>query len=375
MKIYSTQNVFDAALTRIRWLYDEFPNIVCNVSGGKDSTVLFHLCLQVASEKGRLPLRVMWLDQEAEWQATVDMVRSMMYHPDVEPLWFQMPFRLFNATSSEEHWLHCWDPDRSADWVHPQDPVSMKVNRYGTDRFHKLFAAISATEFPDTPTCYLAGVRTEESPVRMMALTHDPTYKWATWGTVLQKRLAHYTMYPLYDWSYLDIWKAIGDHQWPYCRIYDAMYQYGVPVNKMRVSNVHHETAVHSLFFMQEVEPETYNRLTARISGIDSAVKFGDADYFVSDLPFMFATWREYRDYLVAHLIQNEDWRRSFQRRFDRFDLVFGDSLGTKMYRQQVHAILVNDWEGITLNNFFHGPEQWDVRLKRRRRTADTHAG
>ncbi len=31
MKIYSKQNVFDAALERIRWLFDEFPNVVVGV--------------------------------------------------------------------------------------------------------------------------------------------------------------------------------------------------------------------------------------------------------------------------------------------------------------------------------------------------------
>ena len=34
MKIYGRKNVFDAALARIRWIFDEFPNVICNVSGG-----------------------------------------------------------------------------------------------------------------------------------------------------------------------------------------------------------------------------------------------------------------------------------------------------------------------------------------------------
>lgn len=32
MKFYTGQNVFDAALDRLRWLYDEFPNVVVSVS-------------------------------------------------------------------------------------------------------------------------------------------------------------------------------------------------------------------------------------------------------------------------------------------------------------------------------------------------------
>ncbi len=34
MKILSDKNVFDAALDRIRYLFDEFPNVVACISGG-----------------------------------------------------------------------------------------------------------------------------------------------------------------------------------------------------------------------------------------------------------------------------------------------------------------------------------------------------
>src|SRR3990167_8304037 len=237
MKIYCTKNVFDAGLDRIRWLFDEFPNIIVGFSGGKDSTVIFNLCMMVAKEKNRLPLKVFFLDQEAEWQATIDQVTLVMENPDVTPLWFQMPIRLFNATSTTEHWLNCWDKADEHRWMRPQVPYSIHENTYGTDRFGKIFAAILKKDFPDTKTCYIAGVRTEESPTRHCALTHSAKYKWATWGSGLNRKLEHYTFYPLYDWSYSDIWKAIHANGWHYNAIYDAMYSYGVPVMKMRVSN------------------------------------------------------------------------------------------------------------------------------------------
>jgi len=75
MKIYSKQTVYEAALDRIRFIFDEFPNVIVGVSGGKDSTVVFQLALIVAREKNRLPLKTMFLDQEAEWQATIDQIK------------------------------------------------------------------------------------------------------------------------------------------------------------------------------------------------------------------------------------------------------------------------------------------------------------
>lgn len=371
MKIYGKQNVFDAALDRIRWLFDEFPNVICGVSGGKDSTVVFHLTLMVAKEKGRLPLKVMFLDQEAEWEATIDQVREIMENPDVEPMWFQIPIRLFNATSTQEHWLYCWDENAKERWMRPKETYAYTENRYGTDRFGEMFEAIVAKEFPGTPTCYIAGVRTEESPTRFVALTGAPTYKWATWGKKLNERRKHFTFYPIYDWSYTDVWAAIHKNGWSYNAIYDAQHNYGLAIKDMRVSNVHHETSVHSLFYMQEVEPQTYVKLTQRIQGIDMAGKMGTADYFVRELPFMFADWAEYRDYLVEKLIEKPDWLASFKKEFARQEALYGDTdVAEEMRRNQINSILTNDWEHIKLANWERRPQIYNIRREKQGKTS-----
>jgi predicted phosphoadenosine phosphosulfate sulfurtransferase len=357
MRIYRNLDVLEAARQRIRWIFSEFPNVVCNVSGGKDSTVLWHLALETAQELGRTPLKTFWIDQEAEWQSTVDIIREWMYHPDVEPHWLQVPFKIFNATSTTEHWLHAWDPEREEDWIHPADPIAIRENPYGTDRFHDLFKAFAKYHFPDQPCAFLNGMRAEEAPARSVGLTEQVTYKGETWGRTEDSKRKHYSFAPLYDWSYLDIWKAIHSNGWPYNRHYDAQYRYGIPLPRMRVSNVHHETAVHSLFYMQEVEPETYERLCARIDGIDMAGKMGKDDYFVSDLPPMFQDWREYRDFLLEKLIDNADWRERFEKRFAYHDRDFS-ALGDMLYRVQVQSILTNDWEGEKMRHFemlYHG--------------------
>ena len=72
--IYKENNVFEEAIERVQMLFDNHEDIIVCMSGGKDSTVLFNIALKVAREKDRLPLKVFWLDQEAEWQHTVDYV-------------------------------------------------------------------------------------------------------------------------------------------------------------------------------------------------------------------------------------------------------------------------------------------------------------
>lgn len=368
MKLYRNENVFDAALRRMRWLFDEFQNVVVCVSGGKDSTVVFHLALQVAREKSRLPLRVMFIDQEAEWQATIDNIKGIMYHPDVQPMWMQIPFKLFNASSTQEHWLRCWNPKDADKWVHPQDPISIKENVYGVDRFAKLYKAILAYHFPTESACYLAGVRTEESMTRFMGLTSHHVYKGFSAGKMLDKKRRHITFYPIYDWSYSDVWKAITSNAWPYNRLYDLQYQYGLPVLEMRVSNVHHETALKNLFYLQEAEPQTYQRIVNRLPGIDMMGKL-KADFFVPDaLPPAFNSWKEYRDYLFDLLITEKEWRRRFLKEFAQQEELFADThLAEKMYRVHVNSILINDWELIKTKAFRFSPEALDIRRLKNR--------
>jgi predicted phosphoadenosine phosphosulfate sulfurtransferase len=352
MKIFKSENVFEAALNRIRWLFDEFDEIVVSTSGGKDSTVVYNLALMVAEEKGRLPLKVMFIDQEAEWKHTIDYLETVMYDERVTPYWYQMPIRIFNATSATDHWLNCWNPDDKDLWIHPQQPIAITENIYGTDRFGELFPAIAKKDFAGKRVCYLAGVRGDENPRRFVALTGEPTYKWATWGKVLDKKAEQYTMYPLYDWTSSDIWKAINENKWDFNRIYEQMYAYGVPLEKMRVSNLHHETAIAALFYLQEIEGDTWNRMTKRLDGIDTAGKMGKDDFIMRELPYMFKDWREYRDYLLVNLVKDEGDQKIFKDAFELHDIAYEGSLGDALFKVHVSAILCQDLELTKLRNY-----------------------
>ena len=349
MRLYKQNTVYEEGLKRIRYLFDEFDEIVVSVSGGKDSDVVFNLSLQVAKEKNRLPLNVMFIDQEAELQSTIDMITTIMEMKEVKPYWYQFPFKLFNATSPDEPWIQCWDSEKEDVWMRKRVPYSFKENIYGTDRFKKLFTNIISTDFPPK-TANIGGVRAEESPARLLAMTGSRTYKGETWGKFLDRENDKYTFYPIYDWSYTDVWKAIHDNGWEYNKIYDKQFSWGVPINDMRVSALCHETSVSNLRYLQECELDTWQNLTRRLKGIDTEGKFGLDLKCPVELPFMFNTWHEYRNYLADKMLPNNDMKVKIIKKFKNFDTQFGHV--KRYYRVCITTIIKCDWEGTLLDNY-----------------------
>ena len=354
MRIYSEKNVYDMALERIRYLFDEFKNIIVCTSGGKDSTVIFNLCKIVAKEKNKLPMKVMFLDQEAEWDSVIEHIREIMTDPDVEPMWIQAPILLKNATSIGEPFLKCWEEGK--EWMREKESYAIKENNFGTERFHPLWANILRYYFPNEKACYIVGMRAEESPARLTGLGSGRTYKHITWGA--KKHTNQYNFYPLYDWGVNDVWKAIHDNQWSYCNIYDEFYRKGVPIRQMRVSNLHHETAIHALFYLQELEGDTWDKLVMRLKGINQTRHLSKSDLFqIKELPPMFNDWIEYREHLIENLTELDEHKEIFRKKFKKLDETFDDMrLKEDLYKKQCITVLANDIDFTKIDTWSSNP-------------------
>lgn len=362
--VYKENNVFQEANERIEMLFDTHDDIIVNMSGGKDSTVVFNIALEIARKKNRLPLKVFWLDQEAEWQHTVDYVDSIMRMQEVKPFWFQIPFDFTNSLSSKTNFVRVWDEAQKDKWIHEQSDISIKENPTDKNRFHDLMEHLHE-HITDGENCaVLSGMRISESNRRRMAICFGKAkFRGETWCQ--KKRKKTQVFWPIYDFSDSDIWTAIAKNHWDYNPVYDLMYRWNAPKSRMRVSALIHETSWFHINQLQEFEPKTYNRFIDRVNGTSALAHAFDTNSEVpTSLPFMFKDWKEYRDYLLVHITKPEYW--------DLFRKRWKKQTGEDWYKLHVKELVINDIDGTINGN--HAVAQ-DLKHKKDTRYKDKMEG
>lgn len=358
------ETVLEAARARIAWVFDRFESIVVSVSGGKDSTVLAHLALAEAHRRGR-KIGVYFLDEEVVYQSTIEQVEWLMalYPENTTRLWLQVPFHLTNATSLTEGQLRCWEPGEHKLWMRPKRDDAIKARPWAPetetvrDKVKGLgfYDVIENFERTFMGTAFLVGLRGVESPNRWRTMVKNPVDVGGDrvfWGT---RKGANVALYPLYDWNFHDVWRYIHDEKVRYSRIYDMQFRKGYPLQEMRVSSLIHEGSFKSLCDLPEFEPKTYAKLMKRIKGIALAQETGRAAklFAARKLPKNFASWRTYRDFLLATY---PDPARAplFARRFARhLD-------NEHVARQQVRQLVLGDYENnVPIDNREDPREAW----------------
>lgn len=109
-KRYLDINVLEASRRRIAATFNEAEQFYIAFSGGKDSSVLFHLVMEEAIKRN-VKVGVMYIDLEAQYSDTIKHVSEMMrlYRNHIDPHWICVPMKLRNAvTNYEPQWM-AWD--------------------------------------------------------------------------------------------------------------------------------------------------------------------------------------------------------------------------------------------------------------------------
>ena len=162
-------NVYDAAVERIKWTFDNFERVYLSFSAGKDSTVMMHMACKEARERG-VKIGILIVDLEGQYKLTIDHAQAMfeLYADCIELHWVCLPLALRNAVSVYEPKWICWDDDRKKDWI--RDLPEGAIHDCSTYEWFEKgmefeeFVPLFGEEYSQGKSCAcMVGIRTDES--------------------------------------------------------------------------------------------------------------------------------------------------------------------------------------------------------------------
>lgn len=311
-KQWLDEDVFEAAKSRVSYIFDHFNHFYVSFSGGKDSGVLLNLAIEEGERRGRLPIDVLIVDFEAQYIETERFIQRMVKSNKIRPYWVCLPISLRNSVSQfEPKWL-CWDPESKHRWIR-ELPNSLGV--ISSEQAWPFF--YTGMEFEDfvfefaswyqqckaEKIAVLIGLRADESLNRFNTVKNRKKEKYQSrlWTTKMQKDV--FMAYPIYDWKVSDIWVANGRFSWDYNHVYDSMQKAGVPLSQQRLCQPFGDEQRKGLWLYQMIEPETWIKLLSRVEGCNFGARYAKEQgrvlgYYRFELPDGF-TYREYSKYLL----------------------------------------------------------------------------
>lgn len=282
VKKYQNIDVLVAAKNRIKEALESTERAYIGFSGGKDSTVLFHLVMEQAMKLNR-KVGVMLIDFEAQYTETVAHAQEMfdLYASYIEPHWICIPMLLRNAvTNYEPRWV-CWDEDKKDVWVRQKPLNSKAVSDYPFAlpkmEFEEFVVLFGEWYGQGKKTAGFIGIRAQESLHRYCAIAtwqkRGLTLNDRNWTTKIVDNV--YNVYPIYDWLSSDIWRYhVKYPDKPHNRIYDKMYMAGVPLGSQRLCQPFGDDQRRGLWLYHILEPETWGKLVARVNGANSGALY-----------------------------------------------------------------------------------------------------
>ncbi|MFM2607265.1 DUF3440 domain-containing protein [Vibrio chagasii] len=311
-------SVYEAALNRIELLFDNFPNFYVAFSGGKDSGVLLQLIIQEAKARNRLPVDVLIVDLEAQYQHTIDFIQKMVDKREVNAYWVCLPLSLRNAASQFQPKWVCWDPSQRSKWLRhlPQDSSVISdidyfpffnVGMEFEDFVHQ-FGLWYQNEKKALCACLIA-IRSDESLHRYQTIKNSrkACFEGYRWTTKVSDHL--YKSYPIYDWKTEDVWTANGRFSWEYNKIYDLMSLAGVSLASQRLCQPFGDDQYKGLWLYKILEPETWKKLVERVQGCNFGARYSKNQgriigYYKFNLPEGYS-YKQYSKYLLKTMPPN----------------------------------------------------------------------
>lgn len=327
-KNYINENVYDASIERLKFIFEEFDKVHIAFSGGKDSGVLIEIAYNYAKTHKLLDkLCLVHIDHEAVYQMTREYVlRVFESLNDIERKWFCLPLATqCGCALGKDYWLPWFEADREK-WVYEMPEKDYIVNEKNIG-FKEFEIGMPVYEFQMNFPAWeqkktgekiitLTGIRAGESFTRYMrAKTDIRKYKGKKF--VLEQANGTFHGFPLYDWETCDIWTYNARFNCDYNKLYDLFYKAGVGIEQMRVSSAFCFSGVHDIKIAKVIEPNTWGKLLSRVNGVSFAGIYGGttAMGWKSITKPKHLTWKEYCYFLLDTL--PKDVREVYEKKLE----------------------------------------------------------
>ncbi len=277
-KIYKKMNVLDAALERLRFVFQEFDHVYFSVSGGKDSSVMVQLAERVAAEL-HCSYDVLYIDFEAQYEHTIRHIEELKTLGHIGVFYHvALPIALRNAVSTlQPKWI-CWDETAQELWVRPlpKDAITQRQCPWEWFRpgeefeeFVPQFACWYQQQHGGLTACCV-GIRADESLNRFHTIAFPDSkeeYAGQPWTTRIAAQV--YNAYPIYDWRTEDIWGAVSQLGLKSNEIYEMMYKNGLSIHRQRLCQPYGDDQRNGLDQFRALEPLTWEKVLSRVNGVN----------------------------------------------------------------------------------------------------------
>ena len=281
-KDYLEKNVWEKALERIEYLYNNYDKVVVSFSGGKDSTAVLNATLKVAKKLNKLPLEVVFFDEEAIHPPTIEYVKRTYDLEEIDLKWYCLEFKHRNACSNEEPFWYTWDKEKKDKWV--RDLPKEAITEHKKFKKGMTFQEFSPYLYDrkEGKVAMLTGIRTEESLRRYQVIARKKNDAYI--NSKAEKGQNQYRAFPVYDWSSKDVWLAVHKFGWDYNKTYDIFNQTKLH-NKFltqRVCPPFGEEPLRGLWVYAECFPEMWHKMLNRVKGVSSAWRYANTELYSS---------------------------------------------------------------------------------------------